>query len=478
MFSSKHAGGANGNAKKPMIRRETVRVPVKPQTSNGVQKPASTVARPPANRFKLSDRPGAKTSPAAKKSQAPVQRVAKESRALKRKSMTPERVQFSSDDESDSSASDSEASRKRMKSSVSSVESTGPRRNLVLNAAFGSESEPLSFLNGADATSGEYATKFNNAFYQEEFATLKLQYPTNSPRERFELKWPKNENEDYKPMTDITETVKTITSFYFPEELREKYLNEETGWERRFNRAWQRQDVHEFVSIVKEYNDVLKRLADQGSTRRELASKRQIPLDIVKRILDQIYSRTVSPKVETLKAYQNGGDNVYGELLYRFCSNIFKQTKMTQDHVFVDLGSGVGNVVLQAALEVGCESWGIEQMKNPCNLAELQAKEFPGRTHLWGIDVGSVHLIRGDFTNNSETSEVLQRADIVLVNNQAFHACAPMTSSSQCSWTSRMGVKSSVSNPSCRKDIRFRCVILDPSLISLSKRDLSTSLRV
>jgi len=59
-------------------------------------------------------------------------------------------------------------------------------------------------------------------------------------------------------------------------------------------------------------------------------------------------------------------------------------------------------------------------MPNPCDLGELQAAEFPSRTHLWGLDVGSVNLIRGDVTLNVEIREVLQRADVVLVNNQAF----------------------------------------------------------
>ena len=423
MFSSKHAQGANANVKKPTVRRETVLVPVKRQQSpHGLHKPTTTSARPPTNRFQLSARSGAKPALSPKKPQAPAKRAIAASGGLKRKSTTPERVHFSSDDESDSevAASDSDASRKRIKSSVSSVESSGPRRSLVLESAFGDTPQQIDFLNGSDATSGEHASKFDNPFSENDFETVELQYPSNSPRERFELKWPKNQKDDYQPMTDIIETIKTVTSFYFPDELREKYLNEETGWTRQFNRAWQRESIPEILDIVEEFNGVVKGLVEDDTIRRELDCKTRIPLDVVRRIMDQIYSRTVSPKVETLRAYQNGSDNVYGELLSRFCSNIFKQVDMKQEHVFVDLGSGVGNVVLQAALEVGCESWGIEMMKNPCDLAELQAKEFPGRTRLWGIDVGKVNLIRGDFTKNQEIVKVLQRADFVLVNNQAF----------------------------------------------------------
>ena len=53
---------------------------------------------------------------------------------------------------------------------------------------------------------------------------------------------------------------------------------------------------------------------------------------------------------------------------------------MKCDQIFVDLGSGVGNCVLQAALEVGCESCGCEMMDKACNLAELQEEEFKARS--------------------------------------------------------------------------------------------------
>lgn len=422
MFGSKHASGANGNVKKPTIRRETVLVPVKKQQqpTNGNNRHAPTTSQPRTNRFQLSQRSGTKTSTVTR----PAQRaIAAASRGLKRKSTTPDRVTFSSEDEDDSSdvgTSDSDASRKRIKSSVSSVESSGPRRRLVLDSAFAEKTEQLGFLEGRDATSGEHAGKFKGPWNQDDFSTVELQYPSNTARERFELKWPKNEKDDYKPMEDIIETIKHICSFYLPEELSEKYCSEDGGFARRFNRAWQRQSIPEFVSLVEEFNDMLKPLVADGTISRELSKRRQLPLDIVRRILDQTYARTVSPKVESLRAYQNGSDNVYGELLDRFCSSIFRQTNMTHEKKFVDLGSGVGNVVLQAALEIGCESWGIEMMKNPCDLAELQAKEFPARTHLWGLDVGKVNLLRGDFTNTPGIAKVLQQADVVLVNNQAF----------------------------------------------------------
>ena len=419
---------ATSNAKHPVIRKTTVRIPVSSTVRVDGKPPTSTPSTRPRdpNRFKLSGRPTSVVSSSGSSKKPPppkpVQKTLSGARGLKRKSVTPQPALFSSDDDDESSdggGSDSDVSRKRIKTSVSSLDSSSPRRPVLAETSFQDDAE-FHIIHGADATSGAHAVQYKNPWGEDGFECVELQYPSSSRKEKFELKWPKNEKDDYRPMEDIAETVKTICLYYFPTELSEKYTNDETGYGRRFNRAWQRQSIDEFIEIVEDFNSVLNRLIEDGTIRKELANTGTLRLDWVRRILDQIYSRTVSPKVESLKAYQNGSDNVYGELLPRFVSQIFRQTKLNHEQIFVDLGSGVGNVVLQAALEVGCESWGIEMMKNPCDLAELQAKEFPARTRLWGVSVGEVNLLRGDFTDNPQIGNILKRADVVLVNNQAF----------------------------------------------------------
>lgn len=162
-------------------------------------------------------------------------------------------------------------------------------------------------------------------------------------------------------------------------------------------------------------------MVEDGIIAKNLDNMHELPRQFVAFILDQVYDRTVAPKVELLSKYENGTDFVYGELLHPFISKLLvEQTKMTSDQVFVDLGSGVGNVCLQAALEIGCESWGCEMMENACNLADAQIKEFEARCMLWGIKPGKAHLERGDFRKNTAIHEALKRADVVLVNNKAF----------------------------------------------------------
>ncbi|CAK7203921.1 Nucleosomal histone H3-Lys79 methylase [Sporothrix eucalyptigena] len=247
-----------------------------------------------------------------------------------------------------------------------------------------------------------------------------LQYPGSRHRESYELVAGKDKIDAVK---DIKTTIRHITDVYLTDEQAAPFCDSTTGIIRQLDRASSDtvQDVHLFKSALNDFNRRLFDMHMNGTIAANLSKKHELPRDFVAFILVQIYDRIVAPKVELLRKYENGSDNVYGELLHPFVTNILvDRLKMTSGQVFVDLGSGVGNVVLQAALEIGCESWGCEMMENACNLADEQKKEFTERCRLWGIAPGKVRLQRGDFRHNAEILEILKRADVVLVNNQAF----------------------------------------------------------
>jgi H3 lysine-79-specific histone-lysine N-methyltransferase len=61
---------------------------------------------------------------------------------------------------------------------------------------------------------------------------------------------------------------------------------------------------------------------------------------------------------------------------------IVREACISHDSVFVDLGCGIGNVVLYAAAQTGCEAYGVEIMKTPARLAQLQLNEFQARMRL------------------------------------------------------------------------------------------------
>lgn len=212
-----------------------------------------------------------------------------------------------------------------------------------------------------------------------------------------------------------------ITTCYLPEMEATELQDDSHGLLRRLKRAIDRLSGKDYIELIEEWNDTIVSLRNNGTIEKVLDGLNNLDLRLIERILTQTYSRTVSPRIHLLKQYQNGTDNVYGELLPKFVSNILRRdTRLKSNQIFVDLGSGVGNVVLQAALEIGCESWGCEVMDNACDLAELQVKDFRERCRLWGLSAGSIHLERGDFLENTNIGKILQKADVVLVNNQAF----------------------------------------------------------
>ena len=261
---------------------------------------------------------------------------------------------------------------------------------------------------------------------EEEAPIIELQYPSASQRERYQLVLSK-ESDGFRPLDEIINVAKTVAENYLQPNEALPITDEASGFVRKLDLARKRGYKQipgaqtEFTNFLEEYNTFLTTLREKGIIASNLDKlPSPLRLSFVETILAQIYARTVSPDIETLKRYENGTDNVYGELLPRFVSTIFQKTGLKSEHVFVDLGSGVGNVVLQAALEIGCESWGCEMMPNACDLASLQEKEFPSRCALWGLSPGSIHLERGDFLSNVPTSQALKRADVVLINNQAF----------------------------------------------------------
>jgi len=214
--------------------------------------------------------------------------------------------------------------------------------------------------------------------------------------------------------------VKDFTRYLLTSELSEPFDNPESGIIRRLERARNLKSQASFRAALTTYNTEVSSLRSTGIIAANLDQKHSLPEKLVIRIMTQTYDRAVSPKVDLLKKYENGTDEIYGELKSNLVYNILVETGITSGQVFVDLGSGVANVVLQAALQIGCESWGCEIMENACTLAEAQRVEFEARCRLWGLAPGKVRLERGDFMKNDSIREAIKLADVVLVNNEVF----------------------------------------------------------
>jgi H3 lysine-79-specific histone-lysine N-methyltransferase len=183
-----------------------------------------------------------------------------------------------------------------------------------------------------------------------------------------------------------------------------------------------RKNGPEFLGLVGWYNRVIKYLVEGGEIGRQIGSFVGMPQGVWETILGQAYDRQVGPQLELLQGYETWSSNVYGELKPRFVSEIIRLVGLRPGMVFLDLGSGIGNIVLQVALEVGCVAVGFEIMDGCAKLANLQRSELVGRAHsLWGVNLGAPLLFQADFTKDPRVGQWLQQLSLVFIFFQSKH---------------------------------------------------------
>jgi H3 lysine-79-specific histone-lysine N-methyltransferase len=270
-------------------------------------------------------------------------------------------------------------------------------------------------------TQAAYAKNYKPAWPGSGAAKIpmfELQYPSPLPPETFEAKTPRD-NTEYDPLGDIQYTIEEIITHYLPADLSHELSDDANGTVRKLKRAVKTGTFADYQLELIRFNKLVKQKLADGTIPAKLDAMHAIPLSLVKHMTQQTYARIVSPLSHKLRKVK-GKETTYGELMPVFVHRIFSQTALNSSHVFVDLGSGVGNVVLQSALQTGAESWGIEIMDLAASLGHKQANELRARARLWNINIGAMHLLHGDFLDHDKINAVLARADVVLVNNKVF----------------------------------------------------------
>lgn len=275
-------------------------------------------------------------------------------------------------------------------------------------------------LPGLEMSRGDEAKNYKVAFQDsKKIPILQLKYPSPCPPESFEAVHPLDAQEGYSPLEDIYFSIEEIIQHYLPPDLATELSNDAEGTVRLLKRAVSKNSIDDFQTELTKFNNLVKERLRDSTIPRIMDEMYALPLSLVKRITAQSYNRIVSPQAHRLRKVK-GKETTYGELLTPFVHKIFAQTGLNSTQVFVDLGSGVGNVTLQAALQTGAESWGIEKMDLAAKLGTKQCSELQARARLWNINLGAIKLIHGDFLETPEIDAVLRRADVVLVNNKVF----------------------------------------------------------
>jgi [histone H3]-lysine79 N-trimethyltransferase len=234
---------------------------------------------------------------------------------------------------------------------------------------------------------------------------------------RFKLLRPKNEHE-YHPTGDIVDTVTHLLEHFLPPDTlpadttRQDYIY-------RLSKAVKSLTPEQVVPLLKPINDKISTLRPFAPRIEDMTA---MPRDLLQRICMQCYTRQVSPHLEGLRKYTAFSSTVYGELLFPFLSKIFTSQGLQPGKTFVDLGCGVGNCVIQAAGETGCQAYGIEIMDHAARLATAQIHEFEARMRAWGLSHGPIEFHHGDIIRLDVVPRILSQADVVLCNNYAFTA--------------------------------------------------------
>ncbi|KAJ1327220.1 hypothetical protein BSLG_010562 [Batrachochytrium salamandrivorans] len=257
----------------------------------------------------------------------------------------------------------------------------------------------------------------------ETMQTVTLEYPGESAREMFPLVTPSRTSEiEYNPINDIYVTTQMIGQHCISKEYAKEIGDPRSGIIRSVIKACHRRDPIALQSAVSDFNAVVVRLKGQGVFEQDEIRGPPASCELITHILEQAYARSVAPLAHLLNNYEGFSNNVYGEIKHSFVRDIIKHADIQPHHTFLDMGSGIGNVIIQVAAECLCESYGIEIMDIPSDLAQKQKAEFLSRMRYYAKPCGRIVIKQGDFLEDPEIHEIISKADVIFVNNYAFDA--------------------------------------------------------
>jgi H3 lysine-79-specific histone-lysine N-methyltransferase len=151
-------------------------------------------------------------------------------------------------------------------------------------------------------------------------------------------------------------------------------------------------------SLCDKYNRAIDSILQlwKGTTRAsQLHTKPSVGL--LKHIIQQCYNRAVTDP-DKLNQYEPFSPEVYGETSFELVHQMIKSIDFSENDSFIDLGSGVGQVVLQVAASTNCKiCYGIEKAEWPGQYAETMDTEFRKWMKWYGKKHAEYKLDKGDF---------------------------------------------------------------------------------
>lgn len=252
---------------------------------------------------------------------------------------------------------------------------------------------------------------------------VNLHFPFSEYKEHYLLALPKDDVQ-FNPFDEIGKLMELMAIAFLPPLEKLKVMNLEQPENcivGRYIRAFETNDIDALLKSINEFNTLIDELRTSGQILEYTKQRTTFPRELIYEILNQCYLRRILPESKKLSNYKAFSNEVYGELMPSFLTTVYSKCKLDHTCCFVDLGSGVGNCVIQAALEYGCESHGVEIVENASRLGDLQAEEFELRCRIFGLRPGAVNLFsKQSFVDNPPVKKIVDKCNVILVNNYLF----------------------------------------------------------
>ncbi|XP_067129962.1 uncharacterized protein [Centruroides vittatus] len=240
---------------------------------------------------------------------------------------------------------------------------------------------------------------------------LELRLHSPSGREPAVYQWPLSASDKHDGAIEIVDTIRWVCED-FPElklAMENYVLND-----------YDTRSFESMKTLCDKYNRAIDSVLQlwKGTSRPSRLQTRP-STGLLRHILQQVYNHSVTDP-EKLNQYEPFSPEVYGETSYEFVAQMINEIEINEDDIFIDLGSGVGQVVLQMAATTICKMcYGIEKADVPAKYAEEMCANFEFWMKWYGKTYGEFKLIKGDFLAE-EHREIVMNSSIVFVNNFAF----------------------------------------------------------
>ncbi|KAI6182583.1 Histone-lysine N-methyltransferase, H3 lysine-79 specific [Aphelenchoides bicaudatus] len=142
----------------------------------------------------------------------------------------------------------------------------------------------------------------------------------------------------------------------------------------------------------------------------------------LQRIITHCYNKAVENERALNKHYEPFSSCTYGETSFERMQMIIDEINPKGHDVFVDLGSGVGQLVAHMAGGSKVKkAFGIEISELPAKFAARLEEEFRKLMRFYGKKTRCFSLDRGDFLDRKYRDLIIKEATIIFINNFAFN---------------------------------------------------------